>query len=121
MSEGIDASLPVERTFEGPSPMNKRRIKDIRYMLDHYKSRDEHDIQVTLIDVIADIMIFCREVRTEEGEELDFDDICRIADGHCGAAFDIDSLEADTLQLEGYCHFDDEGVLHLNEKAESNP
>jgi hypothetical protein len=110
---------PVPRTFTD-NPLNKSRVKTIKTMLEHYTSRDENDINSTLTDVLADIMIFCRMETDEEGEELDFDDICRVAAGHCEASFSIDSLEADTLQLEGYCHYDDNGVLHKNEEAESD-
>ena len=37
MSEAVDASLPVERSFKGPSPKNKQRIAGIKEMLKHYK------------------------------------------------------------------------------------
>jgi hypothetical protein len=100
--------------------MNKRRITDIRKMLEHYPGKDKYDIRATLTDVLADIMIMCRLETDDEGEELDFDDLCRVAESHCDAAFVIDSLEADTLQLEGYCHYDDEGTLHLNANTESD-
>ena len=120
MSKGVDAALPVKRTFKG-NPMNKRRIADIKKMLKHYAGRDENDIRATLTDVLADIMIMCRDVKDDEGEELDFDDLCRVAESHCEASFAVDSLEADALQLEGYCHYDDEGTLHLNEEDKPNP
>jgi hypothetical protein len=117
--QGVPAGLPVPKDFTD-NPMNKRRVREIKDMLSHYRGYDKYDIRSTLIDVLCDIQILCRIEPDDEGEEMEFDDLCRIAEGHCEATFIVDGFEADTLVLEGYCHYDDDGGIRLNEDAESN-
>lgn len=117
MTESTDPTDPVARTFKD-NPKNRTRIKNIRNMLTHYPGCDPYDIRTTLIDTIADIMILCRIENDEEGDELDFDDICRVAEAHCDASFSIDCFEADTLVMEGYCDWNEANELILaDEKA----